>query len=858
MASYTDQIPQFNPYIQQLPVEAMAQVGMEKQRRYDEGVQKIQTNLENIAGLDVIRNVDKNYLQSKLNELGTKLKTVAAGDFSNYQLVNSVGGMAKQIGKDASIQNAVSSTAKFRKSLAEKETLTKEGKASANRDYDFKLGVDDWLESDDLNKSYNGQYKAHTDVNKKVFETLKSLNPNIKETDMPYVVSPDGKIKWGEIASTMQKSSTKEITEGQIRTAVNAVLDSNDLDELASQGRYTYRDVNTEDLITTATNSYTETERQYKNKLVALQSQLLSTTDLGQQEELNKAIRYYKSELGDKEENIPSNLANNFKQTLELIPSNPEGAKAQLYTRNWLDQIGNAFSYREIKDQVLTNPAREDFWKVKNFELDQIKERNSQFWKTKEYDIKLRAQNLEEQKFVTEQGTPGTPYWVSSGDQTIDAINGYENYNDYNIGLKTQNEVILNDLVKNDSNINTKADPKNIIKNIENYKLGKYTPKNEIERDRFNKYIENSNTLSTQKAILNKLEDDAYREITGNSSGSYSESLNKQLQKLNGIKVLLPNGSYTSFSPREIHDFIKKEKYKAVGKSSDLQVDIDLENLTPREKLLYSKIQARYGKVGTRSTGNPAIDNILDKVSPIAAQNRALADAVNTKVSLKLAPITGEFVTKQTSLRFKDNTDKGNFVSDLTNVVQADLLQKVGGKKYDPESTLGTLTKESLENVDFQLKSKGDSYFLQVTDKATKTTSEVPVTPEFVARNKNLGSQFLNKNLDLAQSTLRNQGTTNIFGDFAHATYPTGILGGQTATGNRTVTLPVAIDLRNDGGSIFPIFRLQTKTGTINLELSNPTDQDEFRNRYIPSLTDDKIIKLFKTRYPNIEELIQE
>jgi hypothetical protein len=42
MASYTDQIPQFNPYIQQLPVEAMAQVGMEKQRRYDEGLQKIQ------------------------------------------------------------------------------------------------------------------------------------------------------------------------------------------------------------------------------------------------------------------------------------------------------------------------------------------------------------------------------------------------------------------------------------------------------------------------------------------------------------------------------------------------------------------------------------------------------------------------------------------------------------------------------------------------------------------------------------------------------------------------------------------------------------------------------------------------
>ena len=45
MASFTDNIPQFNPYVQQLPVEAMVSVGMEKQRRYDEGLQKIQSNI---------------------------------------------------------------------------------------------------------------------------------------------------------------------------------------------------------------------------------------------------------------------------------------------------------------------------------------------------------------------------------------------------------------------------------------------------------------------------------------------------------------------------------------------------------------------------------------------------------------------------------------------------------------------------------------------------------------------------------------------------------------------------------------------------------------------------------------------
>ena len=111
MASWTDKIPTFNPYVAQLPVEAMVQVGMYKQKQYDEGIQKIQTNIDNVAGLDIAKESDKVYLQSKLNQLGNDLKIVAAGDFSNFQLVNSVNGMTNQIVKDANVQAAVASTA---------------------------------------------------------------------------------------------------------------------------------------------------------------------------------------------------------------------------------------------------------------------------------------------------------------------------------------------------------------------------------------------------------------------------------------------------------------------------------------------------------------------------------------------------------------------------------------------------------------------------------------------------------------------------------------------------------------------------------------------------------------------------
>ena len=65
MASYTDKIPTFNPYVEQQPVDAMLKVGVYKQQKYEEGVKKIQTNIDNVAGLDVANDVDKQYLQSK-------------------------------------------------------------------------------------------------------------------------------------------------------------------------------------------------------------------------------------------------------------------------------------------------------------------------------------------------------------------------------------------------------------------------------------------------------------------------------------------------------------------------------------------------------------------------------------------------------------------------------------------------------------------------------------------------------------------------------------------------------------------------------------------------------------------------
>jgi len=164
MASFTDQISKFNPYVAQLPSDAMVKVGMYKQAQYDAGVQKIQSYMDNIAGMDIYNEGDKAYVQSKLDSLGNDLKIVAAGDFSNQQLVNSVGGMATQIVKDANVQNAIATTAQFRKTLARIEKDQADGKAGANNIEDFYAQAKPWMESTEAGVKLKASYSQYRDV----------------------------------------------------------------------------------------------------------------------------------------------------------------------------------------------------------------------------------------------------------------------------------------------------------------------------------------------------------------------------------------------------------------------------------------------------------------------------------------------------------------------------------------------------------------------------------------------------------------------------------------------------------------------------------------------------------------------
>lgn len=391
MASFTDQVQTFNPYVSQLPVEAMVQVGMQKQAQYDAGVQKIQGYIDNIAGMDVYRPQDKEMLQSKLNELGSKLKTVAAGDFSNQQLVNSVGGMATNIIKDPYVQNAVSSTANYRKALEERKAYQKEGKTSPSNDLDFQQRHDAWVNGD-ANATFSGGYDPYTNWKKEGVEILKSLTGDSTITEEAFTpkLDKDGKPVLDAtgkpvmvLADAIKVEKYKGLSPEKIQQALQVGLSPAAMKQMELDGKYFYNGYKTQDEVKGLIQSNFDSKRKmFVEKKDKLEELLGQTGDATIKEDIRTKIKEVNKYI--------SSYDSQQSKLMKLADANQlDSAKANLFSIDSLAEFSNAFSYREVEEGWKNSPLAEMQFKrdVRNQEHQEFltKLNNDNYWKGMEY-----------------------------------------------------------------------------------------------------------------------------------------------------------------------------------------------------------------------------------------------------------------------------------------------------------------------------------------------------------------------------------------------------------------------------------------------------------------------------------------
>lgn len=670
MASWTDRIPTFNPYVAQLPVEAMVQVGMQKQKQYDEGIQKIQTNIDNIAGLDIIRDIDKTYLQSKLNQLGNDIRTVAAGDFSNFQLVNSVNGMTNQISKDRNVLNAISSTKTYRKGLEDMDAANKAGKGSASHDWEFKTSANDWLNNKDINKTFNSGYKQYSDYKKNGLEVVKALVKNENIKDVAFEYDANGNVVG--VLDAMTRTKIAGITPERIQSALMVGLSPNDWQSMQIDGRYSYSNSSPQQFAFDVNKSYQEDYSKFKEKRDILSNAMDSTNSLSEKQKLQQQVSALDAQL--------DGISREYNSiTKSMSDGGIEAAKAKLFTTKWVNNFSNTFSNQEVSQTFESNPAQQ---------VKQFKEKQAQDWKQfiykfeqderfkqsdlyyKEEDLKVAKAKLKlEQDAAAPYG--GLPFSVNQDDLPDVALSKIvQNVKDEKKQIASQDAAIMEEFGK-------KGDQKWLDQQYAAWSSGKAV--DPLLASHFNSTSAVKKEITATEAMVNQINAEAEKKFGSIDKYIPAGSPN--------IQIKFPN-STAVYTPKDFVDFNQKIKnYVSVysgGSTGGGYGGITYNDakakaeLTDKEYYLYTAYKEQ--KTPTQKLLMDNVRNYNQKVNvPYGKVIQAQNDWIGGEVKKRTMAMQGV----EYGVALNNAAQKTSFGTALQQF--ADLSEKQGGLPNSPE-----------------------------------------------------------------------------------------------------------------------------------------------------------------------------
>jgi hypothetical protein len=425
MASFTDNLVAFNPYVSEIPVDDYVRVGMIKQQQYNAGVEKVQGYIDSVAGLDVIKPEQKDYLSQRINNLKQEVGKVVQADFSQQQIVNSVGSLTNRIASDPIIQNSVASTQTYRQQLAAMRDAKDKGKSSVSNEWDFNDQFNKWYNDKDLTTRFTGSFTPYVDVTSKISKIIKDLDPNVHIEDNPFLRGGDGQILIGKDGAPMidmamiEKSSTT-LTPERIQAAISANMTQDDINQLRIDGRYSYRGQDAMGMKQITDQSY-----QYKlDQINDIIEGLIVTkgtlnNDPQKAAEVDAKIEAYKQKA--------TSYQNRYRQDVAAINSNLEGYKGSLYAQNWLSKFGDGYAYAKESLTYKENPyfqaaerRRENDIKWQEFLIDQQ-------WKAadaayKNESLRLGWYNAETARLKGGKGSGKTAQGALEGIGLSDAI----------------------------------------------------------------------------------------------------------------------------------------------------------------------------------------------------------------------------------------------------------------------------------------------------------------------------------------------------------------------------------------------------------------------------------------------------
>ena len=757
MANFTDtNLPQFKPYVSEMSPEIFHEVGQQKQQQYNQGVQLIQSQINNVAGLDVLRGVDKDYLHSKLNELGSNLSAFAASDFSDNQLVNSVSGMANSVAKDQRIQNAVYSTQRVRNESANMQQAQKDGKSHVANEWWFNNQLNEYANSTDPNATFNGKYVPYTDFEAKADKVLKTLIESGVGKDLIsediYARGDDGKIRTDSkgnpiYADAMQKIVQSGIPKEKIEAALRASLDDNDLQQMQISGAYEFRDYDKQRLLNEATSDFNSNLINAHNQIGKLQVNALAyKADASEYDKYAKAIKAYQEAIAP-----GGSLETTYNQQIANIQANPDAVKTSLYKEALITGYANSRdSLRQSVEYMENYAKKEEDWRadyaLKSRTLQETMRHNVADEKYHNRDLDIKAAKEAREEAEAQAKRTGVAGFTTYGalktdttpiDQTIqkDADNDLAQYNTKLQGLADQMNKDAKAAFTDPKNKGKKLyaggieydaehpiTPEQVQAAIKNYYENPNLAKNSINPS-YRKFIGDLETLKSSALAKQNLLTNTKNEADNDPEiKTKILDLNKEIQKTPGMIV----GS-TNFSSQEMMDYYSKRldnknfKYATLrdregGGGPGGPKVFDENVLTPKEKLMYEHEQ--YVPMELRRKFSDLVQNFSDV-------NTKRNDLFKTKLSQR-AP---NYVPSSTEIVVGDNDNlREHYMNIAVQKAVTAEKDKTGSENLDPSTIQGWAGDEKVKKqLQFFVHNDGTKKYLQIINPQDKSIQLVPL-----------------------------------------------------------------------------------------------------------------------------------
>lgn len=332
-------------------LDLLAKVNTWQEDNFEEGAKDLQNEVDNWAMLsDVAKPQDKQYINTKLNNLVNKINDYGGVNLADPNNVNGLKSLGYNLYGDQAVINAVSTTKKMQ---ALQQDIANKMASKNAKDYDPVYGnyllnkYNDWINDNQVGTAYDGATTLPTGS----YDTyLKKVNDAVSK-----LIPDENSVPQGDLDKSLgyYQIDNKYISKDKVLNAISAVTDSQDMDIIKAHAWDQMRGFSNTDLASMQDKYFENTINDLQSQYNVLKAQKTTSNSLADQQAYASQLTQLDSQIKDAQSKRKSFF--DAVDGKEMNSDVRDGVTSNLFYDAFVNQYANSHSYSQQKTDYKFN-----------------------------------------------------------------------------------------------------------------------------------------------------------------------------------------------------------------------------------------------------------------------------------------------------------------------------------------------------------------------------------------------------------------------------------------------------------------------------------------------------------------------